>query len=211
MKKILAVIIAAIMLFSLGACGGNTGNSKNGASDADLVAMLSGIGSSATLYGNMDAATKPAFIAEGAKQGLDISFGADGSTTIVDTSDGTTIIQNPDGTWVIKDEDGGEGQLGGDWPDNEYTKIVPKPDFELTAARVDDEGFVVAFQSATLDQIKDYVTKIKAAGFTLNEELTDENVMGYQMYTFYAENSTGYSVEITSAMGTTGMTISKIN
>ena len=32
-----------------------------------------------------------------------------------------------------------------------------------------------------------------------------------QIRTFYAENSTGYSVEITSAMGTTGMTISKIN
>lgn len=178
--------------------------------DIDFGSMMGGNGATDVVYSELDEATKQQIIDEAKKDGVDVSFGADGSMTVVDT-DGTTVVQKPDGTWVVRDEDGGEGQIGGDWPDNEYTKIVPKPDFELTAARVDDEGFVVAFQSATLDQIKDYITKIKAAGFTLNEELTDENVMGYQMYTFYAENSTGYSVEITSAMGTTGMTISKIN
>ena len=185
-------------------------NNPSNVGDIDIGSIMSGNGSTDTVYGQLDEASKQQIISDLAKDGYEASFGADGSMTIVDP-DGTTMVQKPDGTWVVKSEDGGEGQIGGDWPDNEYTKIVPKPDFELTAARVDDEGFVVAFQSATLDQIKDYVTKIKAAGFTLNEELTDENVMGYQMYTFYAENSTGYSVEITSAMGTTGMTISKIN
>ena len=186
--------------------GGRNNSSYVG--NIDIGSIMSGNDSTDTIYGQLDEAIKQQIISDLAKDGYEASFGADGSMTIVDP-DGTTMVQKPDGTWVIKDEDGGEGQLGGDWPDNEFTKLIPKPDFELTAARVDDEGFVVAFQSATLDQIKDYVTKIKAAGFTLNEEVEDQEMMGMVIYSFTAKNADGYTIEITSASGTSSITISK--
>ena len=235
MKKLLILMLALLLAFSLVACdsgdnpnnddplnrdpgtsqnggennNGTQGGTQGGATSGDVGSMISGIGSSTALYSDMDAASKQAFIAEGARQGLDISFGADGSTTIVDTTDGTTLIQKPDGNWVFSDGQGGEGQIGGNWPDNEYTKLVPKPSFELYAAVIEDETFSVMFTNATIEQIKAYAEQVKAAGFNLNEELTDQNVMGMVIYTFSAENADGYSVEVFSASGTTGLRISK--
>ena len=235
MKKFLVLMLSLLLVFSLVACNsgdnpnpsgtnnnddplnrdpgtsqsGNQGGTQGGATSGDVGSMISGIGSSTALYSDMDAASKQAFIAEGARQGLDISFGADGSTTIVDTTDGTTLIQKPDGNWVFSDGQGGEGQIGGNWPDNEYTKLVPKPSFELYAAVIEDETFSVMFTNATIEQIKAYAEQVKAAGFNLNEELTDQNVMGMVIYTFSAENADGYSVEVFSASGTTGLRISK--
>ncbi len=235
MKKLLILMLALLLAYSLVACdsgddpnnddplnrdpgtsqnggennNGTQGGTQGGATSGDIGSMISGIGSSTALYSDMDAASKQAFIAEGARQGLDISFGADGSTTIVDTTDGTTLIQKPDGNWVFSDGQGGEGQIGGNWPDNEYTKLVPKPSFELYAAVIEDETFSVMFTNATIEQIKAYAEQVKAAGFNLNEELTDENVMGMVIYSFAAENADGYSVEVFSASGTTGLRISK--
>ena len=231
MKKILAILLAAMMVFALAACGENNttdpdkdnpGVSQGGENnedqggenstvnpeDIDFAAIMAGNGATDVVWGKQDEATKQAIIAEAKKDGVDVSFGADGSMTVVDT-DGTTIVQKPDGTWVVKDADGGEGQLGGDWPDNEFTKLIPKPDFELFAANTETDSFSVAFMSATIEQIRDYAAKVKAAGFNINEEVEDQEVMGMVIYSFTAENADGYTVEITFASGTSSLSISK--
>ena len=186
---------------------GGRNNSSN-VCNIDIGAIMSGNGSTDTIYGQLDEASKQQIISDLAKDGYEASFGADGSMTIVDP-DGTTMVQKPDGTWVVKDEDGGEGQLGGDWPDNEFTKLIPKPDFELFAANTETDSFSVAFTSATVEQIRDYVTKVKAAGFNIDEEVEDQEMMGMVIYSFTAENADGYTIEITSANGTSSITISK--
>ena len=219
------------MVFALAACGENNttdpdkdnpGVSQGGENnedqggenstvnpeDIDFAAIMAGNGATDVVWGKQDEATKQAIIAEAKKDGVDVSFGADGSMTVVDT-DGTTIVQKPDGTWVVKDADGGEGQLGGDWPDNEFTKLIPKPDFELFAANTETDSFSVAFMSATIEQIRDYAAKVKAAGFNINEEVEDQEVMGMVIYSFTAENADGYTVEITFASGTSSLSISK--
>jgi len=183
-------------------------NDPSNVGDIDIGSIMSGNGSTDTVYGQLDEASKQQIISDLAKDGYKASFGADGSMTVVNP-DGTTVVQKPDGTWVIKDEDGGEGQLGGDWPDNEFTKLVPKPDFELFAANTETDSFSVAFTSATIEQIRDYAAKVKAAGFNINEEVEDQEVMGMVIYSFTAENADGYTVEITSANGTSALTISK--
>ena len=231
MKKILAILLAAMMVFALAACGDNDttdpdkdnpGVSQSGENnedqggenstvnpeDIDFAAIMAGNGATDVVWGKQDEATKQAIIADAKKDGVDVSFGTDGSMTVVDT-DGTTMVQKPDGTWVVKDADGGEGQIGGDWPDNEFTKLVPKPSFELYAAAVDGDTFSVLFTNATIEQLKAYADQVKAAGFNLNEELTEQNVMGMVIYTFSAENADGYSVEIFSASGSSGMRIDK--
>ena len=176
--------------------------------DIDFGSMMGGNGATDVVYSELDEATKQQIIDEAKKDGVDVSFGADGSMTVVDT-DGTTVVQKPDGTWVVRDEDGGEGQIGGDWPDNEFTKLVPKPDFELYAASGDDTFFTVAFTNATIEGIRAYAEKLKAAGFNINEEVEDQEVMGMVIYSFTAENADGYTIEITSANGTSSITISK--
>ena len=183
-------------------------NDPSNVGDIDIGSIMSGNGSTDTVYGQLDEASKQQIISDLAKDGYEASFGADGSMTIVDP-DGTTMVQKPDGTWVVKDEDGGEGQLGGDWPDNEFTKLIPKPDFELFAANTEADSFSVAFTSATVEQIRDYVTKVKAAGFNIDEEVEDQEMMGMVIYSFTAKNADGYTIEITSASGTSSITISK--
>ena len=183
-------------------------NDPSNVGDIDIGSIMSGNGSTDTIYGQLDEASKQQIISDLAKDGYEASFGADGSMTVVDP-DGTTMVQKPDGTWVVKDEDGGEGQIGGDWPDNEFTKLIPKPDFELFAANTETDSFSVAFTSATIEQIRAYAAKVKAAGFNINEEVEDQEVMGMVIYSFTAENADGYTVEITSANGTSALTISK--
>ena len=80
------------------------------------------------------------------------------------------------------------------------TKVKPK---------TETDSFTVAFKSATVEQIRDYVTKVKAAGFNIDEEVEDQEVMGMVVYSFTAENADGYTVEITSANGTSSLSISK--
>ena len=241
LTKLLALLLALTLVFTLAACGNgnnddpsgsqqgtnaplnreddtssteNQGGTQSGnndpsnVGDIDIGSIMSGNGSTDTVYGQLDEASKQQIISDLAKDGYKASFGADGSMTVVNP-DGTTVVQKPDGTWVIKDEDGGEGQLGGDWPDNEFTKLIPKPDFELFAANTETDSFSVAFTSATIEQIKDYAAKVKAAGFNINEEVEDQEVMGMVIYSFTAENADGYTIEITSANGTSSITISK--
>ena len=183
-------------------------NNPSNVGDIDIGSIMSGNGSTDTVYGQLDEASKQQIISDLESEGYDVSFGTDGSMTIVDP-DGTTMVQKPDGTWVVKDEDGGEGQIGGDWPDNEFTKLIPKPDFELFAANTETDSFSAAFTSATIEQIRDYAAKVKAAGFNINEEVEDQEVMGMVIYSFTAENADGYTIEITSANGTSSITISK--
>ena len=235
--KLFALLLALTLVFTLAACGngnnddpsgsqqgtnlplnreddtssidnqGGENNSSN-VGNIDIGSIMSGNNSTDTIYGKLDEASKQQIISDFAKDGYKASFGADGSMTIVDP-DGTTMVQKPDGTWVVKDEDGGEGQIGGDWPDNEFTKLIPKPDFELFAANTETDSFSVAFMSATIEQIKDYAAKVKAAGFNINEEVEDQEAMGMVIYSFTAENADGYTVEITFANGTSSLSISK--
>ena len=230
MKKLIALLLALVMVFALAACDsgdapnnddplnrdpGTSQTDDNGGEnnavnpeDIDFAAIMAGNGATDVVWGKQDEATKQAIIADAKKDGVDVSFGADGSMTVVDT-DGTTMVQKPDGTWTIKDAEGNEGQVGGDWPDNEFTNLVPKPDFELFAANTETGSFSVAFTSATIEQIRDYAANVKAAGFNINEEVEDQEVMGMVIYSFTAENADGYTVEITSANGTSALTISK--
>ena len=237
--KIFTLLLALTLVFTLAACGNNDdpsgsqqgtnaplnreddtsstenqggtqsgNNNPSNVGDIDIGSIMSGNGSTDTVYGQLDEASKQQIISDLAKDGYEASFGADGSMTIVDP-DGTTMVQKPDGTWVVKSEDGGEGQIGGDWPDNEFTKLVPKPDFELFGANTETDSFSVAFTSATIEQIRAYAAKVKAAGFNINEEVEDQEVMGMVIYSFTAENADGYTVEITSANGTSSLSISK--
>ena len=230
MKKLIALLLALVMVFALAACDsgddpnndnplnrdpGTSQTDDNGGEnnavnpeDIDFAAIMAGNGATDVVWGKQDEATKQAIIADAKKDGVDVSFGTDGSMTVVDT-DGTTMVQKPDGTWTIKDAEGNEGQVGGDWPDNEFTKLVPKPDFELFGANTETDSFSAAFTSATIEQIRDYAAKVKAAGFNINEEVEDQEVMGMVIYSFTAENADGYTIEITSANGTSALTISK--
>ena len=232
MKKqlsgILALIVSITLLISLVSCSnkpsgnvdddaplvrddstGSTSAPENNAGNVpDFSAIMSGKGATDTVWGKQDAATRQSIVDSAKEGGYDVSFGADGCMTITDT-DGTVIVQQPDGTWVMKDADGSSAQFGGEWPENEFTKLVPKPNFDVMGASSDDGSFTVAFSGVEIEQVKAYADKVKAKGFTIDATEESQNVYGVSIYTYTAYNSDGYCVEITFANGTSGITISK--
>ena len=235
MKRLLTVLIAVLLIISLAACGSNNDKTSTdgtqsdaplireddapqstpGAPDTekppenfDFASAMAGKGATDTVWGKQDAATRQSIVDSAKEGGYDVSFGADGSMTITDT-DGTVIVQQPDGTWVMKDADGQTAQLGGNWPDNEFTRLVPKPGFKLAGASTSEDEFSAAFQSVDVDQIKAYAEQVKASGFTVDAEEEDQNVYGVVVYTYSAYNADGYRVEVTFASGTAGITINK--
>lgn len=182
-------------------------NSSDDSENDDLSADLSVFEDSNIIYSELSNAEKQAIIAEGEASGVDVVFNSDGSTSFF--SEGMETRQNADGTWVWKDENNDNVYLGSSWPDNEYSRLIPKPDFEVTNAYTLEDTFLVAFSGESLEDVKDYVEKLKKAGFNL-DGYTDEYIInGEIVYSFAAQNKDGYSVEVSSAYGVISLTIYK--
>lgn len=233
MKRLLAILLSGLLMLSLAACGGGdseqsgddpltrddgsaqqqtqggTENSGDTTPDIDFGSIMAGNGATDTVWSEQDAATKQAILDAAKEDGYDASFGADGSLTIKDPETGETYVQKSDGTWTYQDAEGGEAQIGGDWPDNDFTKLLPKPDFEVSAANTDSEMFSAMFSGVTVEQIKEYAEMVKAAGFTVDPQTEDQDVMGMVMFTYTASNADGYTVNVYFAANTSSVTLEK--
>ncbi len=94
----------------------------------------------------------------------------------------------------------------GKWVDNEYTRLVPKPDMEVREAANTGMGYSIVFgRSVTLDRMKAYAEKLKQAGF--NVDCGDED--NEQYYSFWGDNADGWSVRITVTSNANNLLISK--
>ena len=122
---------------------------------------------------------------------------------------GMTVEIKEDGSWEVEAKEGEIEELDGDWPENEFTKQVPKPSFDATAANTQEKSFSVAFVDTNVDDIRAYVEELKNAGFTVNATNKDVEVFGVVAYSYKASNGAGYSVEVTFAEKMCGLTITK--
>jgi len=86
-------------------------------------------------------------------------------------------------------------QFSANWPENEFVKQLPKPDFE-TAPSEQNEMVYSVVCAATVDQLKDYVESLKKTGFVKNADTIDENAFGMVAYIYTASNVEGYIVEV---------------
>ena len=140
--------------------------------------------------------------------GIVVEISSDGSAKI-ETEAGIGVTQKEDGTLEIVAAEGEFEQLDGEWPKNEFTKQVPKPELKPTAANIQDKSFSVAFVDATVEDIRNYVEELKKAGFTVDATNKDVEIMGVLAYAYVASNEKGYKVEVTYAQTMCGMTITK--
>ncbi len=109
----------------------------------------------------------------------------------------------------FEDYDPGEYTVSYEWPDNEITKQVPKPPFENPMIIVNDDSITVMQTGSTAEEAMSYAQQLKNAGFTKDVAENTQNVAGYSIYTFTAENGNGLSVSLTCASGTITVNISK--
>jgi len=153
----------------------------------------------------------------GVKEGTMISKDCEKTDTVHDENKGehrlrsTTIKGEVTRGYLGPDEakidyKGGEyGQFGGEWPDDEWTQRIPKPDFVLHAATVNKKAhsFSAVFKinaqggNITPVKIKSYVSKLKARGFTIsaNEHESPEKPDMPEYHSYRAKNSAGYFVD----------------
>lgn len=215
MKKLLALLLCLCLVLALAACGSaseddtskkpspeaTTGGSQGGTPTVNVDDLLSG--STEIVWGKADAATKAELVRQAEAEGMTVTFGADGSTTLKD-EDGT-YIQHPDGTWTMKFNDGsGTVDIGsGKWPDNELTKLVPKPDFGIAMTNDEENGYSIYFSNATLEGLKAYSKKVAAAGFDRDVETGEVGDVFY----YRASNADGISVSLIFAEGSGDMGI----
>jgi hypothetical protein len=152
----------------------------------------------------LNPAQREGAIAAAKAEGGKLEYKADGSAEYT-APDGSKVTQKPDGTWLWDDESGNDAQaqIGGDWPDNEFTKQIPKPDIAIAATATEGGEFIVTFSGATEDTVKAYIEKVKAAGY--NGELFE----GSGMVSFEGANAAGYKVNIVYSAMASAMTISK--
>ncbi len=169
----------------------------------DLGAILSGAGGSALISG-YDEATKQAFIDDAKADGYDVTFEPDGSMRMEDTQSGDVIIQKPDGTWAVEAAgDGGDIDVdfGGNWPDNEFTRLVPKPEFNISFSNSSEYEFTAMLDGVDAEKMKEYVEKVKDSGFTQGAVTNDQEVMGTVIYAYTAKNADGYTISVASISG----------
>lgn len=223
MKKLLILLLSLLLVFGLVACGNNetTGNDNplnrdpgtsqtdnqggtqsgtNNDTDVDIGSILEGNGSTDIIWANQDEATKQTLIDAAKAEGFAVTFGNDGTTTMID-AEGNKNIQKADGTWTYIGKDGSSVDMSGSWPDNDLAKLVPAADIEIGTSVYYDGNFALTFTGATLDKIKAYVEQVKGAGFDNDVTLTDNS--GY--YSYQAYDDAGNSVQIFFTSGTGGL------
>ena len=106
--------------------------------------------------------------------------------------------------------------IPGQWPENEYTRHIPQPNFSLPIYGVNlkENKFGVFFfkpedlsidKNAIIEQIKAYAEKLKARGFTIDAKMIDQagdqNKYNFAAFSYRAQNSAGYLVRTGSSGG----------
>ena len=101
-------------------------------------------------------------------------------------------------------------QYGGNWPDNEFTKQVPDPGFDVHSVTTNSNSCNITFSNTTIDQLKGYVETIKASGFTT--VLTRETeTRGMIHYLYSARNANGYEIVVTKSISYSILAINKLD
>jgi len=96
----------------------------------------------------------------------------------------------------------------GNWPNNEFTALLPTPNFETSFATTSETAFE-ALVGATVEQLREYAEAVKDKGFTIGAETSDETFFGITTFQYKAKNSAGYEVDISYALGLGAITLTK--
>lgn len=169
----------------------------------DFAAIMSGNGATNIVYALQDEDFKQEFVEAASKEGLQVTFGNDGTTTLKNDQN-EEMVQLSDGSWKK-----GEKKESY-WTVNEFTDLLPQPGFELiSSGPLEGELItgvkVVGFSVMGIGekaQALQYVKLVKDAGFTVNPAEVDQ-----MTYEYIAENQAGYVVQVTHTITQIGVSI----
>ena len=230
MRRLLAGLLAVLLALCLVSCGCSISlpdddaplTRRDGTEEAeaplsdladlfrnfDLSSLLNGAPAEEIRSALSDAGLRDKVLEAAREAGIDITFGEDG-TALLQDGEGHTVIQNEDGTWTVLSGEGFSGQFGGDWPENEFTRLIPKPDGSVSVAAEEEDSFSVLLSDVSADQVRAYIEAVKGRGFTEDAAMEDQDVLGMTLISFSASNGNGYGISISFGAGLLSLSISK--
>ena len=107
------------------------------------------------------------------------------------------------------DDSGDTPSLLDRWPDNEITRQAPVPPFEGAIITEDEDSVTMYATNATDAAVRSYVEAAKAKGFTVDANENDQEIAGYRIYSYTAENADGYQLNVSFVGGAATIVISK--
>ncbi|MBE6606537.1 MAG: hypothetical protein E7635_05835 [Ruminococcaceae bacterium] len=168
------------------------------AGDVNVIQEIGGVDEAlneVVILADMSEEDKNAYAEEMAQEGVTVTYNDDGSTTIT-YDDGTTVIQTADGNFTMITEDGSVGQIGGSWPDNEYTILIPKPQAgTLLSAEISGTVFSAIYSGCTIDDAVTYSDLVKENGFDQNV-MIDNSMYDSGVYSFSGSGKNGVVVTV---------------
>ncbi|MCL1895511.1 MAG: hypothetical protein FWG03_03090 [Clostridiales bacterium] len=171
-KRVLTIALVIVFAFALTLSFGGCGDKNKAEDDVDTMDIS---------IGDKDEGGGPA--------DNDQNDADDEEDTDTDAGTGTDMDEDDEYEFEIL-----ETYAPGEWPDNEFTKQFPEPDFgTLSRSHLSNFGFEAYFDDVTLDDVKNYVEQLKEAGFTSNLKVQDT---AEDNYSFKAESSAGYLAEV---------------
>lgn len=82
----------------------------------------------------------------------------------------------------------------GDWPDNVFTGLIPKPSAGTAAVSDTGDSYCVIEMDWSIEEAMAYAKQLQNAGFSVNVAAQDMSQAG--MYTFVADNADGVRAKI---------------
>ncbi len=96
-----------------------------------------------------------------------------------------------------------------EWPDNEFTDLVPQPDFKIYLTEESEDSVTIIFTGADAEEIRAYAEELQKAGFTVDPDTEDQNAYGMEIYSYSASNEAGYYIQLVYSAGTSTLHIGK--
>ena len=96
------------------------------------------------------------------------------------------------------------------WPKSGLAKKLPEPEFgQLAGVTNAPDEFCAAFADISQEDLRDYVERVKKAGFTVDAAISDQEYMGIEMFSYSAVNKDGLIFTLTGAAGTCTITLTE--
>ena len=100
-----------------------------------------------------------------------------------------------------------DGPFDDKWPDCVWTRLVPKPEFsekskeDSYSAEALVNGFAAAYTDVTMDEAKEYVKAVQAAGF--DQSITENGNDTLYYYMAFNEDHVKFELNLNPVLGTT--------
>ncbi len=123
-------------------------------------------------------------------------------TSLIDVS---TATQH-----VVENNESSSASLGGKWPENEFTRQLPKlTSGNISMSLTQRSSFELLASDLTLEEAKAYIDGTIEKGFDIEAEMKDYTESGIEAYTYSAKNAAGYEVCLSYSVGLLSISMKK--